>query len=465
MNKQFTIVILTLALLYSYTSNAAPVLWPQPIKPLILYKPPPLQPTAHLDNIVTAGIPILKEALTGFKGSFTPMSIGMSVGSSIIAYGVMSGLQELRVQAGLNTPQYTLPNPFGTVGSLQDSYSIKSQFGPGTNPTTGVVCTLPFVFQGTTSSLASQLNTKKVEYQTCQGVSQDYYSWSSPLPGVLKITVNGVQSNQAITYIGQNPCADGYILDNQGLICLQSDTSAIKYPFDSRPSYIPTPNGIVADPRDPDNTSSGSLPMQDVVGTDSYGNPVRQSITSNPSGGVDIQRQTQSEDANHNPIVQQDNISTNSFGKVTHSSTILIGNTTIDNSTTTPIDVSGLNKEATQLEIKKLLNPDPAPDTSHTQDQLDQKMQDAKDIIINTSTDLSTPPFGVINPTHYWTYSSGQCNPITFDAGRFGTFSLASFCQIYDTHIRALLVFILWVGALVHAYYYWMSTLIEMRAK
>lgn len=89
-------------------------------------------------------------------------------------------------------------------------------------------------------------------------------------------------------------------------------------------------------------------------GTDTHGNPVRETPTSD--GGVDYKRETQSE-INGQPAVQTDKVHTDANGVVTSVTSNVAYNTSLTNvtqggDTVVKIDTSDLNKEATQLQIK-----------------------------------------------------------------------------------------------------------------
>jgi len=132
-------------------------------------------------------------------------------------------------------------------------------------------------------------------------------------------------------------------------------------------------------------------------------------------------------------------------------------------STTPQLDTKDLNKESTQKKIADALGiPDGTPDLTDSDKPVRDAMQGIIDDVHGVDTSLGTNPSATLGMTSsYWGYASGTCFPAVFDMGRFGNVSLENFCNIYDTHIRPLLVMVLGVFGVLHVFSYWHTTVRE----
>jgi len=165
-------------------------------------------------------------------------------------------------------------------------------------------------------------------------------------------------------------------------------------------------------------------------------------------------------------MVQRDKFSTDATGQVVGKSSTQFANSTINNvntnnTATSQIDTSSLAKDATSQSILTQLQPGTPADLT----SVDSAVKTIEDQV---QTDLTAIPKDLVhNPTtmlqlpNYWNYASGVCYPAEFDAGKFGKVSLQNFCNIYDDHIRSLIVFMFGVLACLHVFNYWKETIIR----
>ena len=103
-----------------------------------------------------------------------------------------------------------------------------------------------------------------------------------------------------------------------------------------------------------------------------------------------------------------------------------------------------------------------APDQSTADAPINTAMQSTIDSVNNSSTNINSNPMATIQPTVYWSFASGQCYPLKLGTVMGMDVTLASFCTIYDTHIRAVMVWIIGVLGMLHAYSVWSETVREM---
>lgn len=395
------------------------------------------------------------QALTGFRGAFTPMNIGMVVGSYVIISTIGDGVNNLRAQMGSNLPPEQLPPVPGWTNSETPPATQSPVQGyiltDGTNTATGAtreaVCSSVFSMEGSPAGY-----TVRVDY-----VSGSY-------------KCNYVHTSGAISLLGiintNNICPSGY---TGTTTCTLTNASAAQWPSDGIQSLKMQGNNFIYDPRDPDNDGmTGIYNPFGRTGTDQYKNPVKETLTPNATGGVDYQRDTEGvSPSTGEPMVQRDKFSTDSQGQVISKSSTQYGNSTINNvntsnvSTTGQIDTSSLAQESTAQAILSQLQPGTPADLTNVDSAV-------KTIDDQVQVDLATMPKDLLNnPTpmlqlpQYWNYASGVCYPVEFDAGRFGKVSLERFCEIYDEHIRQLIVFIFAVIACLHVFHFWKETIIE----
>lgn len=120
-------------------------------------------------------------------------------------------------------------------------------------------------------------------------------------------------------------------------------------------------------------------------------------------------------------------------------------------------------KESTLRKVVEALSPlGDTPDLTDSDKPVRDAMQGVIDDVHGVDTTLGTNPSATLGMTSsYWGYASGTCFPAVFDMGRFGDVSLENFCNIYDTHIRPLLVMVLGVFGVLHVFSYWHTTVRE----
>lgn len=416
----------------------------------LLYKGHPSMPTTPNTSIVnsaiSAGATYTLSAVSSFKGAFTPVNVGMTLGTTLIAYGMMTALNELRIQAGTNVPQYTPPLAVSTSSGGGDTYQTTLSFCTGSQS----------FGPGTTASVCSAISSSTAAAWSACG-----YSGSSPVvsyksQGVCQRT--GGWADLSLSQVAVS-CPSGYNLVSGS--CQLQSVDSVPYPSDGKPSlnikFGADGNPVfVPDPRDPDVATDP--PILEQVGHDQYGNPVSERVTPNKNGGITIRRETQSEHpTTHQPIVQADTVSTDSFGTVVQSTSTVYDNSQVTN-VSNNIDTSMLAQEATLQAINTKLGPADEPDLTN----VDQPVIDARAAFIagisGSQTTLDINPAASVSPVAYWTYSSGTCYPIEWDAGRFGKVSLANFCSIYDTYIKPLEIWVLGVFGMLHAWQIWRTT-------
>lgn len=400
------------------------------------------------------------QALTGFRGAFTPMNVGMVVGHYVIISTIGDGVNTLRAQMGSNLPAAQLP-------------PVQGWSDPNTPPSTSVPTSLytGVGWAATCSNVPSIIGCTIDAYKSASGCTS-----SCPTSGAfLTETSTGytLQLNPgSISSSGNKTsgCQSGYALVS-GACNLSAPLSA-QWPSDGIQSIKinPATNKFMYDPRDPDNAGmTGEYSPFGRTGKDPYNNPLKESLTPNAAGGVDYQRDTEGiSPTTGEPMVQRDKFSTDATGQVISKSSTQYGNSTINNVNTSnvsttgaQIDTSGLSQEATSQAILNRLDPGTAPQTETLDSSITEKNTEIQTDLSAIPKDLFHNPTSMLQLPHYWDYASGECYPAEFDAGRFGTISLQKFCQIYDEHIRSLIVFIFGVIACLHVFHYWRETIIQ----
>jgi len=161
-------------------------------------------------------------------------------------------------------------------------------------------------------------------------------------------------------------CSPGYTL-SQGY-CTIVDPTAVKWPADGVPTYVPTldGSGLQADPRDPDAIPQTPSPAEIMnpskqYGNDPYGNPTSTTITPQSGGGYKIDQRVQTTN-NNQTTTTINNLTINNLGNVTNiSSTTVPGSIEQASPTATPVAQkiefpTDYNRENTQLAVKSKLD-------------------------------------------------------------------------------------------------------------
>lgn len=292
------------------------------------------------------------QALTGFRGAFTPMNIGMAVGTYVIISTIGDGINTLRMQMGSNLPAAQLP-------------AVPGWTNPNSPPSTVTPITTNTYTIGsfTSSDLANVINQKAAEIRTaqgCPGVPAQY----CPQDGAYSIIDSSayvihfnwpnasVFGTKQVNITTSLSCPNGYTLS--GASCVLSNSSAVQWPTDGVPTLQHNGSAYVPHSRDPDNAGQpASSSPYTRTGTDQYQNPVKETLTPNVVGGTDYRRDTQGVNSQTGePLVQRDTFSTDQTGQVLATASVQFPNSTISNvntSTTTQslVDVTALAKDAT----------------------------------------------------------------------------------------------------------------------
>lgn len=255
------------------------------------------------------------QALSGFRGAFTPLNLGLTVGTTLVSYSLSDAINRYRFQSGssstlpvpqgwsnADTPPLTVPITYSSTGGT--GFSTREEACIASADTTPYFNT-PYL--STPTSCVKTANQSGINYGYTAGT---IYS-SSPI---------------------WSACPTGY--SNVSNTCVLSTSSTVKWPSDGQPTYYqPTPGANwTAHPRDPDTATITASNTFTRTGTDTYGNPVSESISTNAQGGTDYVRQTQSQNATTGqPMVQRDTITTNQAGDITNTTSNVYNNSTINN--------------------------------------------------------------------------------------------------------------------------------------
>lgn len=117
-------------------------------------------------------------------------------------------------------------------------------------------------------------------------------------------------------------CPTGYTLN--GSTCTLTNPSVVQWPADGTPTIVTDPGGTFKNhPSDPDVSTEPGIDSSTLSrsGTDSNNNPVQESYTATPDGGVDHERRLQTKNAAGNDVVEYETIHYDSYGRVTSHAT------------------------------------------------------------------------------------------------------------------------------------------------
>jgi hypothetical protein len=270
------------------------------------------------------------------------MNIGMFAGSYVIMSTIGDGINSLRVQ--MADPLPAAKSPSGWTDSET----------PPANYVAGTIYDYGYPDASSSLETSARLWMPYITNATCTSTSPVSFNCPQMPFSIISEDVNSVliqySGGQTARIYKTINCVSGYV--KSGSSCVISTPSAVQYPSDGIPTVKPVNGVLTPNSHDPDNAgiSSGNISR---TGTDSYGNPVSESISSNPSNGVDYKRDTQSVNpSTGEPVVQRDQYSTNSHGQVNSSTSVVYNNSTVSNvntsTTTAPaVDTSSLAKDAT----------------------------------------------------------------------------------------------------------------------
>jgi len=232
-------------------------------------------------------------------------------------------------------------------------------------------------------------------------------------------TLNGTTCNLDAT------CPTGYAL-SQGY-CTIIDPTAVKWPADGVPTYVPTLDGtgLQADPRDPDAIPQTPSPAEILnpsqqYHTDPYGNPTSTTITPQSGGGYKIDQRVQTTN-NNQTTTTINNLTINNLGNVTNiSSTTVPGSIEQASPAATPAAQkiefpNDYNRENTQLAVKSKLDEIQAGTGAADSPNYDvagkaQSMNDA----VNEKLDALPGQYAADKGTWFswvWTPQIGVCEP------------------------------------------------------
>ena len=271
------------------------------------------------------------QALQGFRGAFTPINIGMAVGTYVIISTIGDGVNALRAQ--MAAPLTGAQAPAGWTNS---------ETPPATAAYTTQYKALNYATGG---YVLGPYSTGQAACEATGATTNPPYYYGHPA----YVAPTNCGSNNGWVQV-QTACATGYTLS--GGTCNLTTPAAVQWPSDGKATVQPVNGVLTPNSRDPDNSGITAGPI-DRIGTDSYGNPVHESITSNTANGIDYRRDSQSVNpTTGEPTVQRDQYSTNSSGQVTSVTSNTYNNSTVSNVSTTnnaatQTDTSALAKEST----------------------------------------------------------------------------------------------------------------------
>ncbi|UZR30723.1 hypothetical protein [Methylococcus mesophilus] len=287
------------------------------------------------------------EALSGFRGPFSPVGAAIGLGIGIGLYELCDNLNCYQYLPGENLPYPAVPGwsdpdtpPASVPGTSNYTYYDSRGWIKGTFTDPAAAC-VQFCANAYGPTVTECL--PRSGYSNPDG--SGYYDCNGPGGCNCIIAVSSASTT----------CGTCYVDDGKGHCLLQSacpNGAKAQWPSDGKPTYRAGRTGWVAAERDPDVGTH-----QDTrTGADAHANSVRETIKPTPDGGADYVRDTESVGSDGKPVVNRDQVHTDANGNVTSSTTTSYNNTTItnvDNTTGagTTIDTSSLNQEATQQRV------------------------------------------------------------------------------------------------------------------
>lgn len=275
------------------------------------------------------------QALTQFRGQFTPVNLVVLTLNAILITKIGDGINALRVQ--MASPLPAAQSPAGWVDSE-------------TPPTVGAIVSDYYVSQGAFHGSSGA--------QVCAAWKAGYFNYPQYTvyyeAGACKSTgCGGACIGVAVT----SSCPAGYTLISSA--CTLTNSGAVQYPSDGQASVKPVGGVLTPNAHDPDNAGivAGDISR---TGMDGYNNPVKETVSANPSNGYDYKRDTQSVNpTTGEPTVQRDQFSVDANGNVTSVTSNTYNNSTVSSVNTTPAgqtDVSMLAKDATLAQTNTKLD-------------------------------------------------------------------------------------------------------------
>ncbi|MDD2770553.1 MAG: virulence factor TspB C-terminal domain-related protein [Methylococcus sp.] len=290
----------------------------------------------------SAAADIALAALYGFRSAFSPFNVGMTIGTTLVAIGVADTLRATFFQPGANV----LPPG---VGGWTDGNTPPATTGMGAEYYDGRGwCS---IVTGLGGVEAATLSCNQKNYPSVSDCVKRPGGWSDATGGFVDCkNCGGCNTAWSV----RQKCPSGYksvsgtcTYDPSGASGVAAWGSDSPSPYYEQQSGQWTPN-----PHSPDTDAGVTSTPYTRTGTDEFGNPVSETLSPTPDGGVDYTRQSQSE-INGQPAVEVDKVHVSPNGVVTSVTSNIYYNTTINQSPTQnpTIDTSSLNKEATQQQI------------------------------------------------------------------------------------------------------------------
>ena len=278
------------------------------------------------------------QALTQFRGQFTPVNLLVTAANVVLISKIGDGINALRVQMASPLPALQSPTGWTNSETPPTSYTVSTAY-----QMTGEASSY-----GTPEAacLAYGQRTYPTVWQT--------WTWTTYQSGTVWTCLrDGAGTGANIT--NTTSCKVGYTLS--GSTCNLTNSATAQWPSDGVGTVSPVNGVLTPNLRDPDNSglTTGNISR---TGTDTYGNPVSETVSSNVNNGIDYQRDTQSINTlTGEPTVQRDKYSTNSDGRVLYSTSNVYNNSTINNISTQPTtDNSQLAKDATLTQTNTKLD-------------------------------------------------------------------------------------------------------------
>lgn len=272
----------------------------------------------------------------------------------------------------------------------------------------------------------------------------------------------GTLSGTTCTVAGT--CPVGYAV-SQGF-CTVVDPTAVKWPSDGIPFYVPSLDGgtLVADPRDPDVVPATPTPsqLQNPSGDyfpDPYGNPTSIQITPQVGGGYKIDQRVQTTN-NNQTSTTINNLTINNNGIVVDASSRTVTGPIVSASPTGTVANPSVdfptdyNREATQQQavqklddIKTGAGAADAPDYQVSQKKADmnQEIKDKADAVPSQYSADKSNWFSWV-----WTPPIGHCQP--WESTIHGQSMVWNFCP-YIEKIRDVIGYMLAVSTAIAVYF------------